>query len=117
MSDEGDVIGKLARGSLMSRLFTAKKEPLRLIAVPRDHIAGDRARGDALLAGRFTLGTESVDLADFDFAGLGADSKIATSLQGFSWLRDLAASTGRDKGARLAEALVGRWLLAHGTKV
>jgi len=117
MNDGGDVIGKLAKGSLMSRLFTAKKEPLRLIAVPRDHVAGDRARGDALLAGRFTLGNESVDLADFDFAALGAESTIAASLQSFSWLRDLAASTGRDKGARLAEALVGRWLLAHGTKV
>jgi uncharacterized heparinase superfamily protein len=117
VNDAGDVIGKLAKGSLMSRLFTAKKEPLRLIAVPRDHVAGDRARGDALLAGRFTLGSESVDLADFDFAALGAESKIAASLQGFSWLRDLAASTGRDKGARLAEALVGRWLLAHGTKI
>jgi len=118
MGDEpSDVIGKLAKGSLFSRLFTAKKEPLRLIAVLRDHVAGDRNRGDALLAGRFTLGAESIDLTDFDFAALGADSKVATSVQGFSWLRDLAASTGRDKGARLAEALVGRWLLAHGTKV
>ena len=49
--DAGEVIGKLARGSLVSRLFTSKKEPLRLTAVPRDHVAGDRARGDALLAG------------------------------------------------------------------
>ena len=113
----GDVIGKLARGSLFSRLVSAKKEPLRLAAVPRDHVAGNRARGDALLAGRFALGAESVDLADLDFAALGADSAVASTLQGFSWLRDLAASTGRDKGAKLAEALVGRWLLAHGTRV
>ena len=118
MNDEaGAVIGKLARGSLFSRLFIAKKEPLRLIAVPRDHVAGDRARGDALLAGRFELGDEAIDLTDFDFAAVGTDSAVAASLQGFSWLRDLAASTGRDKGAKLAEALVGRWLLAHGTKV
>ncbi len=118
MNDEaGEVIGKLARGSLFSRLFITKKEPLRLIAVPRDHVAGDRARGDALLAGRFELGAETIDLTDFDFAAVGAENAIAASLQGFSWLRDLAASTGRDKGAKLAEALVGRWLLAHGTKV
>ncbi|MEO6247873.1 MAG: heparinase II/III family protein [Sphingomicrobium sp.] len=116
-AEPSDVIGKLARGSLVSRLFTGKKEPLRLIAVPRDHVAGDRARGDALLAGRFTFGAESIDLADFDFAALAPESGLTASLQGFSWLRDLAASTGRDKGARLAEALVGRWLLAHGTKV
>jgi uncharacterized heparinase superfamily protein len=38
-------------------------------------------------------------------------------LQGFSWLRDLSAAASREKGARLAEAVVGRWLLAHGTKV
>ena len=118
MSDDaGEVIGKLARGSLVSRLFTSKKEPLRLTAVPRDHVAGDRARGDALLAGRFEVGAETIDLTDFDFAAVGADSAVAEALQGFSWLRDLAASTGRDKGAKLAEALVGRWLLAHGTKV
>ena len=118
MSDDaGQVIGRLARGSLVSRLFTSKKEPLRLTAVPRDHVAGDRARGDALLAGRFEVGAETIDLTDFDFAAVGADSAVAEALQGFSWLRDLAASTGRDKGAKLAEALVGRWLLAHGTKV
>ena len=118
MSDDaGEVIGKLARGSLVSRLFTSKKEPLRLTAVPRDHVAGDRARGDALLAGRFEVGAETIDLTDFDFAAVGADSAVAEALQGFSWLRDLAASTGRDNGAKLAEALVGRWLLAHGTKV
>jgi len=32
-------------------------------------------------------------------------------------LRDLGAAASREKGARLAEAVVGRWLLAHGTKV
>ena len=115
--EQGDVIGKLARGSLFSRLFTAKKQPLRLIAVPRDHVAGDRARGEALLAGRFTFGSETVSLSELDFASLGAQSATAQSLQGFSWLRDLAASAGRDTGAKLAEALVGRWLLAHGTRV
>ena len=78
MNDEaGAVIGKLARGSLFSRLLIAKKEPLRLIAVPRDHVAGDRTRGDALLAGRFELGAEAIDLTDFDFAAVGAGSGMA----------------------------------------
>ena len=112
-----DVMGKLARGSLFSRMVSAKKEPLRLVAVPRDHVAGDRARGDALLAGRFTYGAETISLADFDFAAIGATGKAAVAMQGFSWLRDLATATGRDRGAKLAEAMVGRWLLAHGTKV
>src|SRR5205085_6381653 len=41
----------------------------------------------------------------------------AEKLQGFSWLRDLAAAAAREKGARLGEAMAGRWLLAHGTRV
>jgi uncharacterized heparinase superfamily protein len=110
-------IGKLARGSLLSRLVGSRKSPLRLTAVPRDHVAGNRARGDALLAGRFELGGESISLADLDFASLGTDGPLAESLQGFSWLRDLSAVAGREKGAKLAEALVGRWLIAHGTRV
>jgi uncharacterized heparinase superfamily protein len=54
---------------------------------------------------------------DLDFASVGAQGALAEQLQGFSWLRDLAAAASREKGARLAEAVVGRWLLAHGTKV
>jgi len=111
-----DNIGKLARGSLLSRLVGSRKSPLRLTAVPRDHVVGRRARGDAMLAGRFELGDESVSLPDLDFAALGTDGLLAESLQGFSWLRDLSAAAGREKGARLAEALVGRWLIAHGTR-
>ncbi len=111
-----DIVGKLARGSLVSRLLGSRRHPLRLTAVPRDHVAGSRANGDALLGGRFQLGSESVALADLDFAALGADGPLAQGLQGFSWLRDLAAAAGREKGARLAEAIAARWLVAHGTR-
>ncbi len=112
-----DIVGKLARGSLWSRLSGSGRKPLRLTAVPRDHVLGDRARGDALLAGRFILGHEMISLADVDFAALGAAGPLATAFQGFSWLRDLAAAAGRDRGAKLAEAMAGRWLIAHGTRV
>lgn len=115
MSD--DVVGKLARPPLLRRLFGAGRQPLRLVAVPRDHVVGDRARGDALLAGRMMLGSDMVSLADVDFAALGTDGPLAREIQGFSWLRDLAASASREKGARLAEAIAGRWLIAHGTRV
>jgi uncharacterized heparinase superfamily protein len=115
-SAERDVVQKLARGSLLSRLRRSK-QPLKLIAVPRDHVQGDRQRGEALLAGRLTLGSETLSLSDLDFAKVGADGPLARELQGFSWLRDLAAAAAREKGAKLAEAVVGRWLLAHGTKV
>ena len=112
-----DIVGKLARGSLLSRLVGSRKAPLRLTAVPRDHVAGSRARGDALLAGRFELGGEALPLADLDFAALGTRGPLAEDLQSFAWLRDLAAAAGREKGARLAEALAARWLVAHGTRV
>ena len=114
MSDER--LGRLAKGSLVSRLFGSGKQPLRLVAVPRDHVLGDRARGDALLAGRLQLGNAELALADLDFGSVGTRGALARELHGFSWLRDLAASASREKGARLAEAIAGRWLIAHGSR-
>ena len=111
------VVQKLAKRPLFSRLFASGGQPLKLVAVPRDHVQGDRKRGDALLAGRFVLGNEAVQLTDLDFAALGVGNPVSDTLQGFSWLRDLAAAASREKGARVAEALAGRWLLAHGTRV
>jgi uncharacterized heparinase superfamily protein len=113
---ERDVVRKLARGSLLSRLKRSK-QPLKLAAVPRDHVQGNRQRGDALLAGRFIVGSGSLPLAELDFARVGTQGALAQQLQGFSWLRDLAAAAAREKGARLAEAVVGRWLLAHGARI
>jgi uncharacterized heparinase superfamily protein len=119
MNDAGaerDVVRKLARGSLLSRLKTSR-QPLKLVAVPRDHVAGDRQRGAALLSGKFNAGSETLPLNDLDFGAIGATGSLAEQLQGFSWLRDLAAAASRENGARLAEAVVGRWLIVHGTKV
>ena len=121
MNDQGsaaerDVVRKLARGSLLSRLKSSR-QPLKLVAVPRDHVAGDRQRGGALLSGKFTSGSETLPLTDLDFATVGTEGSIAEQLQGFSWLRDLSAAASRENGARLAEAMLGRWLIAHGTKV
>ena len=47
MSDDGSaaeraVVSKLARGSLLSRLKRSR-QPLKLVAVPRDHVQGERA--------------------------------------------------------------------------
>jgi uncharacterized heparinase superfamily protein len=113
---ERDIVQKLARGSFLSRLKRSR-QPLKLVAVPRDHVQGDRQRGDALLAGRFAVGSETILIADLDFGEVGASGPLAEQLQGFSWLRDVAAAASREKGARLAEAIVGRWLLAHGTRI
>lgn len=115
MSDER--LGRLAKGSLFSRLFGQGRQPLRLVAVPRDHVAGDRERGDLLLMGKLGCGNEEVALSSVNFSEIGARTALARDVQGFSWLRDLAASASREKGARLAEAIAGRWLIAHGTRV
>ncbi len=112
-----DVVRKLAKGSLVSRIFSSRRQPLRLVAVPRDHVQGDRSRGDAILSGQLVCGSETLPLADLDFAAVGAEGPIAEQLQSFSWLRDLAAAASRDRGAAIAEAIAGRWLLAHGTRV
>src|SRR3954466_8432566 len=108
---ERDIVQKLARGSLLSRL-KGSRHPLKLVAVPRDHVPGDRPRGEALVAGRLIVGSETLPFAELDFAQLGATGPLAEQLQGFSWLRDLAAAASREKGARLAEGVVSRWLLA-----
>ena len=47
-------VRKLAKRPLISRLFASGRQPLKLVAVPRDHVQGDRQQG-ALLAGRFQL--------------------------------------------------------------
>ena len=114
MSD--DRLGRLAKGSLVSRLFGSGKQPLRLVAVPRDHVLGDRARGDALLSGRLRLGSAELALSELDFGEIGTKGALARELHGFTWLRDLGASASREKGARLAEAVAGRWLIAHGSR-
>src|SRR3954447_3029467 len=88
---DSDVVRKLARGSLLSRLKTSR-QPLKLVAVPRDHVAGDRPRGAALLSGKFGVGSDAISLGDLDFATIGAAGPLAQQLQGFSWLRDLAAA-------------------------
>lgn len=113
---ERAIVRKLAKRSFISRLLGPGRRPLKLVAVPRDHVQGNRERGDALLAGRFSLGSETIALAELDFAAIGTDGALAENLQGFSWLRDLGAAGSRERGARVAEAVVGRWLLAHGSR-
>jgi uncharacterized heparinase superfamily protein len=110
-----EIVSRLARGSLLSRL-AAKRQPLKLVAVPRDHVAGDRQRGAQILAGRLPIGSEVIPLADLDFGAISPSSKLGESLQGFSWLRDLAAAASRERGSPIGEALAARWLIAHGPR-
>lgn len=115
--NEPAVAGRSGRRSLLPHLFRQERAPLRLLAVPRDHVQGDRVRGEQLLVGNFTRGGSVLPLADLDFAAVGAAGPLAGELHGFSWLRDLAAaSSSRDRGAKVAEAVAARWLRAHGGK-
>ena len=57
MSDDGSAAERAVVSQARARLApfaaaSASRQPLKLVAVPRDHVHGDRQRGEALLAGR-----------------------------------------------------------------
>ncbi len=91
--------------------------PLKLLAVPKDPIAGDKSVGEAILAGTFVYGRESCPVEGLHFAGPGLSPAFSDHLQSFAWLRDLAAAATRERGARLAETLVQAWLGAYAGQV
>ena len=87
------------------RLFKAKRAPLRLAHVPRDHVEGDRKKGEAIRAGMLVHAGERIGLADLDFSTIPPDTPIGAHVHGFSWLRDLAEAASREHGAPLVEAI------------
>lgn len=91
--------------------------PLKLMAVPEDPIAGDTRVGLSLLKREILWRGERLPIADLDFAKLGASVPLADYLHSFAWLRDLAAAGTRVAAAPVAEALMRKWLEAHGNLV
>jgi uncharacterized heparinase superfamily protein len=91
--------------------------PLKLIAVPKDPIAGDKAAGEALLAGSFLHNGTEVPIDGFDFATLGLPADFSDYLQSFAWLRDLSAAATRERGAKGAETVMRKWLGAFADQV
>ncbi len=87
--------------------------PLKLLAVPKDPIAGDKSAGEALLHGYLVVAGQNHPIEKLDFSDPRFPPDLSDYLQSFAWLRDLAAAATREKGARLAEHLVGRWLAEH----
>jgi len=73
--------------------------PLKLLAVPRDPLPGDAARGAA-------LGESNSSFAD-----------LPAEAHRFGFLRDLAALDDRVRTAPVAERLMQDWLAAHGETV
>lgn len=91
--------------------------PLKLLAVPKDPVAGDRAVGEALLQDIMVHGNESIKLDQLNFADANLSPAFSDYLQSFAWLRDLAAAATREKGARLAEKIVQQWLSVHAEQI
>lgn len=97
-------------GWIGDRLF-GRRPPLRLLAVPRDPVAGDKNVGAALLQGRFRA--EGQDLALDEVAAGSLPPEVAERLHSFAWLRDLGAAATHARGAPVAERLTRAWLDAH----
>lgn len=89
------------------------RHPLKLLAVPKDPVAGDKAAGEAILRGCFVRRGESFAADDVDFNDPALPADLSEYLQSFEWLRDLAAAATRERAAKLAEKLVQKWLAAH----
>jgi uncharacterized heparinase superfamily protein len=93
------------------------RAPLKLLAVPKDPVAGDKAAGEALLQGVYVRGDIEIPLEQLDFADPRLPADVSDHLQSFAWLRDLAAAATRERAAKLAEALTASWLEAFAGQV
>ncbi|SMF63424.1 heparinase II/III family protein [Allosphingosinicella indica] len=84
--------------------------PLKLLAVPKDPIAGDKAAGEAILAGEIAFGGRSVEVARLAFNDPTFAPDFSDHLQSFAWLRDVAAAATRENAAKLVEGITRHWL-------
>ncbi|NWG91412.1 MAG: heparinase II/III family protein [Parvularculaceae bacterium] len=88
--------------------------PDRLALKPVDPYGADKALGEAIIAGRLSIGADAVD-CEGELERLwplaGREGPLHDFLHRFVWLRHLAAlgQRGRDPAQRLAEA----WFAAH----
>ena len=89
------------------------RHPLKLLSVPKDPIAGDKAIGEAMLHGQIVFGGESFPIRQLDYNDPRFSAAFSDHLQSFAWLRDLAAAGNREKAAPIAEKLTRQWLATH----
>jgi len=108
---------RLAWRTPLHKLRLSGRMPLKLLAVPKDPIAGDKAAGEALLDGRFVWRGQELPVAKLDFAAADLPAELREHLHSFAWLRDLAAAATRERGAKVAETLTARWIGSFGEKV
>lgn len=93
------------------------RHPLKLIAVGDDPFMGDVDRGNALLEGIISFRGEERAITALDFAKGNFSKPFAEYLHSFAWLRDLSTVATRVQAAPIAEAIMAKWLDAHGEKV
>ena len=108
---------RLAWRTPLHQLRLRGRMPLRLLAVPKDPIAGDKAAGEALLSGRLTHNGVELALDDLDFVASRPPDALSDHLQSFAWLRDLGAAATRERAAKTAETIMRRWLAAYGEQL
>jgi uncharacterized heparinase superfamily protein len=108
---------RLAWRTPLHKLRLRGRVPLRLLAVPKDPIAGDKLAGESLLLGNFLHNGTEIPIEGFDFGTIGLTDDFSTYLQSFAWLRDLSAAATRERGSKLAEDLTRRWIAAYGEQV
>ena len=103
---------KLQLGSPLHQMRLKGRFPLKLLAVPNDPVAGDVLLGRALVAdGKLTHGGTTIEMRDFASALTTAPEAWRDWAHSFAFLRDIAAATDREAGARAAEKLVRAWLV------
>jgi uncharacterized heparinase superfamily protein len=111
---EGRALVQLGSGSFWARLTemfgVRRRGALRLLAVPRDPIAGDRDVGAELLQGTFRCGRHSYEVTAISPVEPDLPAEVAERLHSFAWLRDLAAAAPHARGAGVAERLARNWL-------
>ncbi len=93
------------------------KLPLRLLANPVDHVAGDAARGKAILMGQFHYQGFSQPLHEINYDQLALPPAMVDYIHRFGWLRDLAAVSNRGEGAPIAASILDTWLDANANTV
>ena len=101
----------------LHRLRLRGRYPLKLLTVPVDPGAPDRAAGKAIRAGHFLFRGLKKPIAKIDFTELGVPTSFADHIHGFHWLRDLAAVAPREEAAPIAERLTRAWLKAHNEQI
>lgn len=125
LDDRGASLGRRLAARLQRLPWRAPLEalrlrgrpPLKLVAVPKDPVAGDKAAGESIARGRFLVGATALPVKTVDFGDFSLPRDMVDYLHGFEWLRDLAAAATRERAHKLAEAVVQRWLQAHSETV